>query len=268
MNVAIDQTSAEFQEAKEILRRSKRIVGFTGAGISAESGIPTFRGEGGLWSNIDIDLFGTPHGIQHLIRTDPVRLVQYLDQRARTMFEASPNPAHQTLADLEKNGRCLGVVTQNVDDLHGAGGSKRIYKLHGDLVTWVCLKCRHRHPFGADRILALIDTIQQVTTPNELLALLPTCDFCDGYVRPSVVLFTEMLPQAEIAGATDILSQTDCLLIIGTSGAVEPAASFARDVARRGVPTIELNMEPSELTHYATVSLFGPAGKLLPALVE
>lgn len=259
---------ANLEHARVLLQQAKRAVAFTGAGISAESGIRTFRGDGGLWNEIDIETFATPWGVQKLLQNEPQTYCKYLDMRAKIIYNAQPNAAHYALARLEQRGILAGIVTQNIDNLHDAAGSKTIFKLHGDLKTWHCLTCGAHAQQSVDDLRQRITAAQAVTTRAEFLALLPRCKVCDGYLRPSVVLFGESLPEDQVHGAMALLGQSDCLLIIGTSGVVEPAASFARQTSRRGVPTIEINLEPSDLSHVASVSLFGKAGEILPELVE
>lgn len=259
--------NGDLDKARKALAAASQAVAFTGAGISAESGIRTFRGDDGLWNEIDIEQFATPWGVKQLVETEPQRYARYLGMRARILSGAAPNPAHFALADLEAAGKLAGVVTQNIDGLHEAAGTQTIYKLHGDVLTWHCLDCGAQQRFSSAQVIGFIDAVQPAMTKEQFLALAPKCPACFGLIRPTVVLFGEMLPDAQVVGAERLLAKAECLLIVGTSGVVEPAASFARTVARRGVPTIEINLEPSELTRYATVSLFGKAGEILPELV-
>lgn len=256
-------------EARRILAASRRIVAFTGAGVSAESGIPTFRDAGGLWERVSPEEFGTPWGIADLVRRRPDRLVEVLAELAGVVLEAEPNPAHQTIGALERAGRLAGVVTQNVDDLHERGGTRTIRKLHGDLGRFRCLGCDRTDMRSREALAAIVRglTATAALTADQLLAAAPRCPSCRALERPDVVLFGEMLPESEVEGARRLLADADCLLVVGTSGSVEPAASFARTVVRGGAPMIEINLAPTDLTPLATVSLFAPAGEILPELV-
>ncbi len=253
--------------ARALLADASRIVAFTGAGISAESGIPTFRGKDGLWNDVEVETFGTPWGIRALLDNDPGRLASHLLDRADVLLDAQPNAAHKAIADLEQAGRLAGVVTQNVDGLHRDAGSRNIFCLHGDLINWRCVDCRQLHQHSRPGLKQLVQSFTGATTANEILSQIPHCQVCGGLTRPGVVLFGEELPTDQVEGAVDLLARCDLLLVIGTSGVVEPAASFARTVVRRGAPMIELNMEPGDLTSSATVSLFGAAGNILPELI-
>lgn len=257
----------DIAQARALLKKARRAVAFTGAGISAESGIRTFRGDGGLWNEVDIETYATPWGVEKLLKTEPQSYCKYLNMRAKIIYGAMPNPAHYALAELEQRGTLAGIVTQNIDNLHDAAGSKNIFKLHGDLKNWRCLSCGSRWQQDSDDLRRRIEAAQAVTSRDAFLALLPRCARCDGYLRPSVVLFGESLPEDQVSGAIELLGQCDCLLVIGTSGVVEPAAGFARQTSRRGVPTIEINLEPSDLSQAASLSLFGKAGEILPLLI-
>lgn len=258
-----------FQQAVEILLEARGAVAFTGAGVSAESGIPTFRGEGGIWKEVPPEEFGTPWGIAHLIRTAPERLFKMLRRIGEILLSAEPNPAHKTLGSWEEKGILKGVVTQNVDDLHELGGTKNIYKLHGDLFRWRCLTCGAIRRFQRKDLQELLERItRSFRHLFDLLELLPHCEGCGALMRPDVVLFGEPLPPQEVAGALHLLEQCDVLLVIGTSGVVEPAAGMARMVHNRGGILIEVNLEPGALTPYSQVHLFGEAGEILPALGE
>lgn len=261
----MEQLRYELERAAELLVRARVRVAFTGAGVSAESGIPTFRGKEGLWEQVSPEEFGTPWGVAELLRKTPERFFQFLRRVGEILFSAQPNPAHKTLGSWEQMGFLQGVVTQNVDDLHEAGGSRTLFKLHGDLFRWRCLSCSRTYRFQRSHLEGILAELLHLQSLRELLAALPRCS-CGGFLRPDVVLFGEALPPEEVQGALSLLSECDALIIVGSSGVVEPAAGMARMVAERGGKLIEVNLEPGAFTPFAEVHLFGPAGTLLPML--
>lgn len=225
----------------------QRIVILTGAGVSAESGVPTFRGPDGLWEGHRVEDVATPDAF----RRDP-RLVQsFYDQRRAALSRVEPNPAHHALARLDaKWPGDLLLVTQNVDDLHERAGSKRLLHMHGELQSAWCLACDSRSQAPA----TLLDA--------------PACPACrlSGHLRPDIVWFGEM--PYHMAAIDRALMQADLFVSIGTSGNVYPAAGFV-DLARHaGARCLELNLDPSMTSHRFHESRLGPAGSLVPALVE
>ena len=224
----------------------KRIVILTGAGISAESGIDTFRSEGGLWEKHRIEDVATPEGFAR----DPDLVLGFYDARREALAKVEPNPAHRAIARLEREffGDLL-LVTQNVDDLHERGGSSQVLHMHGELKSALCSSCGIRSPWGA----AMSDR--------------PPCPVCQApTLRPDVVWFGEMPYQME--RIYEVLSVCDLFVSIGTSGAVYPAAGFVQEARGHGAQTLELNLEPSEGSHYFNEARYGKAGDLVPNWVE
>ena len=227
-------------------RKPDSIVILTGAGISAESGIDTFRAEGGLWEQHRIEDVATPEGFAR----DPDLVLGFYDARREALATVKPNPAHEALARLEQEfGGELLLVTQNVDDLHERGGSREVLHMHGELKSALCTACEVRSHWDApmrDR---------------------PPCPVCQApTLRPDVVWFGEMPYQMNRIYAA--LSRCDLFVSIGTSGAVYPAAGFVQEARANGAQTLELNLEPSEGSHFFTQSRHGPAGALVPHWVE
>jgi NAD-dependent deacetylase len=224
----------------------RNIVILTGAGISAESGIDTFRDAGGLWEQHRVEDVATPEGFAR----DPDLVLGFYDMRREALSQVKPNAAHQALArlDAEWSGELL-IVTQNVDDLHERGGAKRVLHMHGELKSALCLSCEMRSPWDAP------------------MSNRPPCPVCQApSLRPDVVWFGEMPYQMERIYAA--IREADLFVSIGTSGAVYPAAGFVRDARELGAQTLELNLERSEGSHWFDVSRQGPAGELVPAWVE
>ena len=227
----------------------RSIVILTGAGISRESGLATFRDADGIWATVRIEDVATPEAF----RRDPARVQGFYNARRRQLLDPAvqPNAAHRALARLERDwpGEIL-VVTQNIDDLHERAGTRQLLHMHGELLKARCTACRRVVPVSED------------LTPDLV------CAGCDsvGSLRPDVVWFGEMplhMPEIEAA-----LAQADLFVSIGTSGNVYPAAGFVAEARRAGVSTIELNLEPSDGASLFDEARYGPAGTLVPAFVE
>ena len=191
------------QELAGIIRRHPRVVALTGAGISVESGIPDFRSAGGLWSRFD----PMEYAYIRAFRTNPAKVWAMLKEMDAVITRARPNPAHYALAELEAKGFLTGIITQNVDNLHQAAGSKRVVEYHGNALHFVCDNCRGHHPR---------ETLDFSRTPLYCL--------CGGLIRPDVVFFGEAIPPAAQAEAEELAQHCDLMIVIGTSGEVAPAS--------------------------------------------
>ncbi|MBB3878178.1 NAD-dependent deacylase [Sphingomonas pseudosanguinis] len=224
----------------------KNIVILTGAGISAESGIATFRGPGGLWEGHRVEDVCTPQALA----ADPALVHRFYDLRRAALASVRPNPAHDALARLDREwAGDLLIVTQNVDDLHERAGATRMLHMHGALKQALCAACGERFDWADDL---------PPGTP---------CPACAApALRPDIVFFGEIPYQMERIEAA--LAQADLFASIGTSGAVYPAAGFVRMAKAYGAATLELNLDPSEGSSWFDESRFGPAGTLVPAWVE
>jgi NAD-dependent deacetylase len=223
-----------------------RVVVLTGAGVSAESGVPTFRDADGLWEGHDVMSVASPEGFE----ADPVLVHRFYDLRREALGRVGPNPAHRALARLEAElGDDLTVVTQNVDDLHERAGSTRVLHMHGELRAAVCRFCNSRHRWDG-------------TLGDE-----PDCPTCGiPELRPDVVWFGEVpYHMDEVAEALD---KADVFAAVGTSGQVYPAAAFVHWARAAGAHTVELNLEVTTLSNDFHVARQGPAGTLVPAWVE
>lgn len=243
-------TDAALIQAAALLTHSRSTVAFTGAGISAESGIPVYRGEGGLWTQFD------PYKVAHIdtFLRDPSQYWTYSLNHRRT--NAAPNPAHQALVDLERHGHLEAVITQNTDGLHQQAGSSRVVELHGSSHTVVCLDCERRFPRSE------IDQMNREHCP-------PSCPSCCGaYLKPTVVMFGEALPEAALDAAQVLARAADLLLIVGSSLQVYPAAGIPRLAREHGAELCIINAEPTPFDHMAPVVIHGKAGEILPALVD
>jgi NAD-dependent deacetylase len=234
--------------AKDILN-SKKTIAFTGAGISVESGIPDFRGAQGLWEKYD------PEEYAHIqaFTSNPDRVWLMLKEMFSLILEAKPNPAHVGLAELERMGFLSSVITQNVDGLHQAAGSRNVIEFHGTHRTLSCLKCS--------------STVDGSSFRMEDLP--PRCSRCSSLLKPDVVFFGEPIPwKAQAMSFKESLS-CDLVLSIGTSAVVYPAATNPITAKERGAMVIEINMEPTPLTDQISDYLIcGSAGEIIPAIVE
>jgi NAD-dependent deacetylase len=244
-------TNQGFERAAEWIAKAGSVVVSTGAGMSKESGIPTFRDAmEGLWAQFDPRELATVEGF----RRDPRRVWSWYAWRRRRVGEAVPHPGYHALARLESLVPSLTVVTQNVDGLHAIAGSRDVVELHGNLRRVKCLD--RGHPFTGE----IPDTGAEEEDP-------PPCPVCGSPLRPDVVWFGELLPAGALARAQELAAGSDVMLLVGTSGTVWPAAELPSLARRAGRRIIEVNPEPSDLTYLADVFLQGPAGRILPDLV-
>jgi NAD-dependent deacetylase len=229
-----------------LLRNAQRVVVFTGAGVSAESGVPTFRGAGGLWEGRPVERLASWGGFE----ADPVVVWEFYQQRRANLARVKPNPAHEVIARWQHRFASYTIATQNVDGLHQAAGAQGVLELHGSIWVVRCAAC------GRERV--------DRTVPFPTLP--PRCAVCEGFERPGVVWFGETLPEAVLDAATAAAGECDVLLVVGTSAVVYPAAGLVHVAASAGAAIVEVNPEPSAISHIATHTLRGPAGEILPAV--
>lgn len=235
------------------LRRSQKVLVLTGAGISKESGIPTFRGEDGLWEK---------YSPQELANFDcfyenPALVSEWYQHRRDIIEDVEPNAAHYALVEMEKHYPDFTITTQNVDDLHNRAGSQEVLELHGNIMRNYCIECGQE--FSPSEF-------QKLYTQND--DHIPRCDQCNGLIRPDVVWFGEQLPQKDLQKSFDKARQCDLCFSIGTSAQVRPAADIPRIAAQNGAFIVEVNPNKTSLSSRVNLSLKGKAGELLPALVD
>ena len=248
--------SDPIQQAAAILKQSLAVCALTGAGVSKESGVPTFRDAlEGLWANCDPEQLATRRAYEN----NPKMVWDWYAYRRERVAQVQPNPGHHALKDLERHFQAFTVITQNVDSLHEAAGSQDIIHLHGELARTRCFYDCNGAPTLVD--LAAL-TYDKDDGP-------PQCPNCGRKsLRPDVVWFGEMLPEHDLSRAMHISQMTDAMLVIGTSGLVTPAATLPRVAKEYGAKIIEVNPDYSMITRYADVKLEGPSGEMLPKLVE
>lgn len=241
--------------AAAVLTDARRVVVSTGAGMSAESGIPTFRDAlDGLWSRFDPAQLATEEGF----RADPQRVWSWYAWRRAQVASCAPHAGHFAVAELQRLLPHTTLVTQNVDGLHAAAGSTGVLELHGSIRRLRCLDAAH--PYEGD--VPPTDAAERGEESP------PPCPRCGSPLRPCVVWFGEMLPADAVAGAWAAAEACDALLLVGTSGTVWPAAELPLVAKRGGACVIEVNPQVSELTGVADLFLQGAAGQVLPRLVE
>lgn len=237
------------EEVRERVREARRVVAFSGAGVSRESGLDTFRGAGGLWERMRPEEMATPQAF----RADPAKVWQWYAWRWGTASGAQPNPAHLALVRLEEVFPSFTLVTQNVDGLHIRAGSRNLLELHGTILRAHCNRCGKSRDMG--------EAIAE--SPEEP----PVCS-CGGKFRPSVVWFGESLPEDVLFRASAEASSCHVFLSVGTSSTVYPAAGLIELAHQAGACLIEVNPEPTPFSGLMDLRLAAPAGEAVPALVE
>jgi NAD-dependent deacetylase len=236
----------------ETLQTAKHIAVLTGAGISAESGIPTFReAQTGLWEQYDPEELATPQAF----RTNPELVWGWYQWRQEIVAQANPNPGHVALSQLEtitsERGALFALITQNVDGLHQRAGSQKIIELHGNINRSKCYDC---------------NTIAEEDFPFD--GQIPRCASCGGLLRPDVVWFGENLSEYALQAAWDVAQNCDVFFSIGTSAFVQPAASLPIVALQKGATVIEVNPNPTQISILAAYNLEGPSGEVLPKLIH
>ncbi len=226
----------EYQRAAEAIRTAKRAVGFTGAGISVESGIPPFRGAGGLWNRYDPALLQLDHFL-----SSPDTSWKVIREIFYDFFgSAVPNAAHRGLAQLERLGLLQGVITQNIDNLHQDAGSRTVHEFHGTAGRMVCLACRVKRPSGE----------------VDLQRLPPTCPDCGGLLKPDFIFFGEGIPEEVSAAAFHETELSDLFILVGTTGGVMPACLIPSLAKQNGATIIEINVQPSNYITRGVTDIF------------
>lgn len=236
------------REVADLIRSSQRIAALTGAGISVASGIPDFRSPGGLWERFDPWEYATIKAFER----QPAKVWVMLKEMDQIMVQARPNPAHLALAALEAQGKLMGVITQNVDNLHQDAGSTKVIEYHGNAHRFRCLHCKGQWP-----------------RENLDFEQTPLYCFCGGLIKPDVVFFGEPIPEEPQYAANALALSCDLMLIIGTSGEVAPANILPQVAKNNGALIVENNLEHSRFTPFLTdYFLPGPAGEVWPEVIQ
>lgn len=256
----MQQTDKVIEQVRPWVQQARRIVVLTGAGVSAESGVPTFRGEKGLWRSYDPMQLATPDAF----RAQPRVVWAWYRWRQDLVRRCEPNAGHHALVALQQRlGKGFTLITQNVDGLHARAGSLGVNELHGNIFADRCMRCG-----------AVEDAFER--TPDDRIhperpefdPPLPHCRACGGPLRPGVVWFGENLPDGAIESAARAARNADLFFVIGTSGVVYPAASLADDARRGGARVVVINTEATSHSSSATRTILGPSAQILPLLVD
>ena len=238
--------SSDLGIVKEKLSTAGAITVLTGAGISADSGVPTFRGADGLWRNFRAEDLATPEAFER----DPRLVWEWYNWRRELIATKQPNEAHRALVELERRGRRFWLITQNVDGLHRMAGSRNLSEIHGNIWRVRCTAC------------GSIEENRDVP-----IAILPTCRSCRGLLRPHIVWFGESLFSEDLSRCATALRACEVLLVVGTSGVVYPAAGFASAAKQAGAFVAEINLEPTPQSGLVDCSLQGRAKEIVPLLL-
>lgn len=245
----VDDIEQAAEQLASLLNEASRVVAMTGAGASAASGVPTYRGAGGQWTRYDPAKYAS---IDYF-RKDPTYYWSFFrDERYPALAKAGPNPVHTSLAELEGRGKLSALVTQNIDGLHQRGGSERVLELHGNSRRFLCQSCNAVH--GFEIVRKLID--------EHLPPLCPDCS--EPELRPDVVLFGESLPHDVLTEAFQEASSADLVVVVGSSLVVQPAASLPLAGAQSGAKLIIMNIDPTPVDGLAALVIRAPADAVLP----
>jgi NAD-dependent deacetylase len=239
----------------QLIVRSRKIIAFTGAGVSTESGIPDFRSPGGVWSKYDPEDFT----IQKFVSSAEARRAFWkMSAEGALLAEAAPNPAHYAIADLHSMGKLDCVITQNIDNLHQKSGvpEDRVLELHGNMRRIICLSCRKRFP--------LLEVLPAVRDGTEI----PECRDCKGILKPDAVLFGEQLPIVTLREATRRAQKCDLFIVIGSTLMVYPAAYIPTYAAGAGAALAIVNLTQTPIDHEAQVVIRGKAGETMPGVMD
>ncbi|REK14504.1 MAG: NAD-dependent deacylase [Acidobacteria bacterium] len=244
----MSQKGNDVEKVSDLLKSAKRIAVLTGAGISAESGVPTFRGGGGtaVWKGMRFDKISSAE----MVRSDLPAVWEWFDYRRGVLRACEPNPAHFAIAEWQERFESLTLVTQNIDGLHRAAGSRDVIEVHGNIHRSRCVNCSKLFQMSRDDV------------PHDP----DMCKVCKSPVRPDVVLFGEMLPEGAHEKGAEAAALCDIFFTIGTSALVYPAAALPEVAKRAGAFLVEINPEETPLSHLCDVSLKGPAGEIVSKL--
>ncbi|MFO8018680.1 MAG: NAD-dependent deacylase [Promethearchaeia archaeon] len=243
----------KIKHAAQLLYDADQAIALTGAGVSTESGIPDFRGEGGIWEKYKPKVYGN---IKSFLK-DPSKFWEMAEEIAPTLFDAEPNPGHKALAELEKMEILDGLITQNIDGLHQKAGSVLVYELHGNINRFACFGCRAS--YTKSQVMRKLKKKKQYP---------PRCDVCTSPLKPSVVLFGESLPTFEIYQSQALSEKADVMLIAGSSLSVAPASDLPLRTVASGGKLVIVNERKTPMDDKAEVVIHHKTGVILPFIVE
>lgn len=235
------------EKLKEILAKSTHLIAFTGAGLSAESGIPTYRGVGGLWTKYNPEIYANIH---HFLENPSYYWNFFREVRYPIIKQALPNAAHYSLVKMEKEGKLKHVITQNIDGLHQIAGQSNVIELHGNTRKIICMNCGKIH--SLDQAFKLLTQ-----------SLPPKCTSCQGLLRPNTVFFGESLPQKQLNKAMQLARDCDLLLVLGSSLVVSPAAQIPKIAKDGGAILVIINVDKTPLDHISDLVINDKISKFL-----
>jgi NAD-dependent deacetylase len=241
----------EIERARKLVANSKKIIALTGAGISVDSGIPDFRSEGGLWQRYDPHEYATIESFNR----NPIKFWTMGRELAETILQAKPNSAHKGLTKLEADNKLIGIITQNIDNLHQAAGSRKIVELHGNYLRAHCTQCGKEY---------VGEEVHQRVVNGEIP---PSCDACKGVLKSEAVLFGEPLPEKAMEEAVKLCRETDLMLVIGSSLTIYPAAFLPQLAKNSGAKIILVNLEGTNRDNVADIVIKGRATEVIPKLI-
>jgi len=239
----------------DLILEAKRVVVFTGAGVSTESGLPDFRSPGGIWDRFDPDDFTYQKFIRHL---ETRKLWWQLFRERGLSTEIKPNPAHHAIYELDRLGKLDSVITQNIDNLHQKAGApdEKVFELHGNVRWAVCLSCGQRYPF--EQVKIKLDEGEEV----------PGCEACGGILKPNIVFFGEMLPEEVLEASTHRAESADLFIVIGSTLVIYPAADIPARAVNSGAKLVIINLSPTPMDHKATVLVRAKAGETMAKVIQ
>ena len=250
------------REVVALIKRGK-VVAFCGAGLSAESGIPTFRGKAGLWEKYDPQIYVNVQGIKSLLFSQADKLRDFIVDFYGVMLAAKPNLAHYTLNNLEKNGYLTGIITQNIDDFHTFAGSNNVSELHGNAYVLKCYRCDFSIKKTKEEWKKFIDSLKGIADKDSIVKAITSfmgrCPYCFKNLESCMVLFGQSLCEETLRKSYDYLNKAKTLLFIGTSGVVYPAASFPLYAKEKGAVVINVNPHDSSVDEIADFCIRSPA---------
>ncbi|MFH1772445.1 MAG: Sir2 family NAD-dependent protein deacetylase [Candidatus Omnitrophota bacterium] len=240
------------------------VVAFCGAGLSKDSGIPTFRDKGGLWDRYNPSVYATLEGLTSLLLYQPASLKKFLVEAYTLILNAKPNQAHYGLKYLEKQGYVTCIITQNIDDLHWQAGSESITEIHGNIYRFACLKCDYSVKKSKSEVISFLQKLKIKERSREIIAAVleftGKCKSCKKRLSSDVVLFGQLLPESQIQRSYSYLHRATCVLCIGTSLTVYPAATLPLYARERGAKIINVNCGESSLEAVADINIYQEAG--------
>lgn len=259
----------KIEEIARVIAKSSNLVAFSGAGVSAESEIPTFRDPGGLWDRYDPSQIATTGGLSSLAASRPNIVRQFLQEMLETFEKARPNPGHFALAELEKMGILRSVITQNIDNLHREAGNSYVIEVHGNIYRLRCMGCGEKYMRSREDFSRLLREF--LSTPEDsgladLISHLPKCEKCGNITRPDVVMFGEPVQDFDLAATG--ARNCDVMLVLGTSGVVYPAASVPVQAKQSGAEIIDINPTQSTFHNIADYIIIEKTGVALPIIVK